>query len=256
LALAALVVFTAAGLRFYLPLAWSVFARGGGTVGTAWIGKIDAAVGIVLVCWFAALGRDALTSEGGRAIEFRHILGGAMTYASVVIFILGILVYRGISPARVCGWNATGFGGALWRAVLCLLAAYPLLMLVQAMVYGASGGNVTPQDVVEFLQSAESPRDRIAVLAMAVIVAPLAEEWIFRGYLYPVGKRYAGPFVSAVVTAALFALLHGHAASIPALFTLALCLTLSYEKSGSLLVSMIMHSIFNAVSVVGILFFM
>jgi len=59
-----------------------------------------------------------------------------------------------------------------------------------------------------------------------------------------------------VVTAALFALLHGHAASIPALFTLALCLTLSYEKSGSLLVSMIMHSIFNAASVVGILFFM
>lgn len=256
LALAALVVFTAAGLRFYLPLAWNVFARRAGNVGTSWVGKVDAAVGIVLVCWFAALGRDAMMSEGERAIEFRHILGGAMTYASVVIFILGILIYRNIPPLRVFGWDAQSFGGALWRALLCLVAAYPLLMLVQAMVYGLSDGNVTPQDVVEFLQSAKSPRDRIAVLAMAVIVAPVAEEMIFRGYLYPVGKRYIGSFLSAILTAALFAVLHGHAASIPALFTLALCLALSYERSGSLLVPMIMHAVFNTVSIVGILFFL
>ncbi|MEY3481412.1 MAG: hypothetical protein RIQ71_2187 [Verrucomicrobiota bacterium] len=256
LALAALVVFTAAGLRFYLPLARRVFARGGGAVGTAWIGKIDAAVAIVLAVWLGALGRDAMASEGDRAIEFRHIVGGAMTYASVVVFILGVLVYRGIPLTRVFGWNSPGFGGALGRALLSLLAAYPLLMLVQAMVYGFSGGHVTPQDVVEFLQSAESPRDRIAVLAMAVAVAPLAEETIFRGYLYPVGKRYVGPFVSAVVCAGLFALLHGHAASVPALFTLALCLTLAYEKTGSLLVPVLMHSVFNAVSIVGILYLM
>ena len=256
LALAALVVFTAAGLRFYLPLGRRVFVLGEGTVGTSWIGLPDAAVALVLAVWFALLGRDALASAGERAIEFRHILGGAVTYASVVVFLLGILVYRNIPLARAFGLGSLGFGGALWRAALCLLAAYPLLMLVQAMVYGANGGNVTPQDVVEFLRSARSPRDRIAVLVMAIVVAPLAEEMIFRGYLYPVGKRFLGPFVSAVFTSALFAALHGHAASVPALFTLALCLTLSYERNGSLLMPMIMHAIFNAVSVVGILFFM
>lgn len=256
LALAALVVFTAAGLRFYLPLAWQAFARGGGAVGTAWVGRIDAVIAVVLFVWLAALGRDALASEGSRAIEFGNIVGGAMTYASVVIFLVGVLVYRNLSPVTLFGWDARGFGGLLWRALLSLLAAYPLLMLVQAMVFGISGGNVTPQDVVEFLRSAESPRDRIAVLVMAVVVAPLAEEMIFRGYLYPVGKRYAGGFVSAVLTAALFAVLHGHAASMPALFTLALCLVLAYERTGSLLVPMIMHAVFNAVSVVGILYFL
>jgi membrane protease YdiL (CAAX protease family) len=106
------------------------------------------------------------------------------------------------------------------------------------------------------LQSAESPRDRAAVLVMAIVVAPLAEEFIFRGYLYPVGKKYLGGFAAAMVTAALFAVLHGHTASLPALFTLALCLVLSYEKTGSLLVPMIMHAVFNAVSVAGILYLM
>ena len=256
LALAALVVFTAAGLRFYLPLARRVFVRGEGSVGTAWIGRPDAAVALVLVIWFAALGHDALVAEGDRAIEFRHILGGAMTYASVVVFLVGTLVYRGISLGPAFGWEAMGFARALGRALVCLVAAYPLLLLVQAMVYGASGGNVAPQDVVEFLKSAESSRDRIAVLVMAIVVAPLAEELIFRGYLYPVGKKYLGSFFSAAFTAALFAVLHGHAASIPALFTLALCLALSYEKTGSLLVPMIMHAVFNAVSVAGILYLM
>lgn len=256
LVLAALVVFTAAGLRFYLPLAWKVFARSGGAVGTSWVGRVDAVIGVILFLWFAMLGRDALAAEGVRSVEFGNIVGGAMTYASVVILLLGVLVYRNISPVPVFGLDRRSFGGALWRALLCLLAAYPLLMLVQAMVFGVSGGDVTPQDVVEFLRSAESPRDRIAVLGMAVVVAPLAEELIFRGYLYPVGKRYAGPFFAAVSTAALFAVLHGHAASVPALFTLALCLGLAYERTGSLLVPMIMHAVFNAVSVLGIIFFL
>lgn len=256
IALAALVVFTAVALRFYLPLAWRVFARAEGSVGTFWVGRIDAAIGIVLLLWFASLGHEALISETNGEIEFRHIVGGAMTYASVVIFLLGVLVYRGQSLVRFAGWDALAFGPALWRSLLCLGAAYPLLMLVQAMVFGISGGNVAPQDVVDFLKNAQSPRDRLAVIVMAVAVAPIAEETIFRGYLYPAGKKYLGPFLSAVVTAALFAVLHGHLASVPALFTLAICLTLAYEKTGSLLVPMIMHAVFNAISIVGILYLM
>jgi membrane protease YdiL (CAAX protease family) len=89
---------------------------------------------------------------------------------------------------------------------------------------------------------------------MAVIVAPVAEEVIFRGYLYPVVKKYAGTTVALLLTAVLFAVLHGHVPSIPALTMLAVCLGLAYEKSGSLLVPMIMHAVFNAVSVAGILF--
>ena len=127
-------------------------------------------------------------------------------------------------------------------------------MLVQAMVYGMSGGEMHPQDVVQFLQDAESPRDRLAVMVMAIVIAPVAEEVIFRGYLYPVGKRYFGPFLSLAATSLLFAALHGHAASVPALVALAACLALAYEKSGSLLVPMLMHAVFNAVSVAAIMF--
>jgi membrane protease YdiL (CAAX protease family) len=122
------------------------------------------------------------------------------------------------------------------------------------MVFGVAGGNLQPQEVVEFLRNADTPRDRVAVMVMAIVVAPVAEEMIFRGYLYPVAKRTVGPLLSLGATSLLFAALHGHAASVPALFTLAVCLGLAYEKTGSLLVPMVMHAVFNAVSVAAILF--
>ena len=254
--LAALAFFSAAGLWFYLPLAWRIFERRDkGAVGIAWVGKVDGVIALVLAVWFAMLAFDALTANGESVIGFRQIVGGAMIYGAIVVFIVGTLVFRGIFLAALPGWSRQTFVRHLGRALLYLLAAYPLILLVQ-MVALAFSGDASPQDIVQFLQKAETVRDRAAVLIMAVVVAPLAEEFIFRGYLYPVGKKYAGPFLSAVVTSAIFALPHGHPESAPSLFVLALCLTLSYEKSGSLLVSVLMHSVFNALSVAGILFFL
>ena len=251
---AVLVLLTAAGLRYYLPLARQVLVEGAGRVTDAWVGAIDAAVAVVLTAWFVVLGRDALLNEGGRSIEFSDVVTGAAVYGSIVLFLCGLLIYRNLRLTEIFGLGAGSFFRVLGTSLLALGAAYPLLLLVQAMIYGVAGGDMQPQEVVRFLQEAEGPRDKLAVIVMAVVVAPVAEEVIFRGYLYPVVKRYAGAFVSIAVTSLLFAVLHGHAASVPALFTLALCLALAYEKTGSLLVPMIMHAVFNAVSIAGIMF--
>jgi membrane protease YdiL (CAAX protease family) len=251
-----LVGWTAAGLRYYLPVARYVWVKGAGKVETSWVGGVDVAVAIVLVLWFSMLGQEALLDSGPRVVEFRHIVSGVAIYGAILLLLVGLLVYRNFRLGGVFGWDRLGFGGSLGRGVVALLAAYPVLMLVQAMVYGVAGGDLAPQDVVQFLQNAETPRDRLSVLVMAVVVAPVAEEVIFRGYLYPIGKTRIGSFLSLVATSLLFAVLHGHMASIPALFTLAMCLGLAYEKTGSLLVPMIMHAIFNAVSVTAILFLM
>jgi membrane protease YdiL (CAAX protease family) len=69
-----------------------------------------------------------------------------------------------------------------------------------------------------------------------------------------VGRKYLGPLFAVAGSSFFFALLHGHLASLPALFTLAVCLALAYEKSGSLLVPMVMHATFNTISVLAILY--
>jgi len=253
---AVLVILTAAGLRYYLPLARRVLIEDGGRVEDGWVGGVDRVTALALCGWFLLLGYDALTHDSERSVDFHDVLNGAVIYCSIVLFLLGVLVYRNLSPGDVFGFGGEKFFPLLGRALLALAAAYPVLMLVQAMVYGAWGGDLRPQEVVQFLQEAEAPRDRWAVVVMAVVIAPVAEEVIFRGYLYPVGKRSTGPFLSLGVSSLLFAALHGHAASVPALFALAVCLGLAYEKTGTLLVPMIMHAVFNAVSIAAIMFFL
>lgn len=247
-------VLTAASLRFYLPMARAVLVRNAGLVRSDWVGRLDAVVALLLMGWFAMQGQSALAADGPSVMELRHIVMGMALYGAIVLLLIGILVYRNISWMRAFGWGVISFPRALGRGLLYIAAAYPLLVLVQGMMQGAVGNEAPPQDVVRFLVEANSSRDRLAVLVMAVAVAPFAEELIFRGYFYAVTKKYVGSFVALTITSLLFAVVHGHAFSIPALFTLAFCLGLAYERTGSLIVPMIMHAIFNAFQVGLILF--
>ncbi len=241
-----LAVLTAAGLRFYLPAARSVLLRGNGRAVTAWVGRTDVAAALVLSVWFAMQGMTALMEEGTRAMKLQHVVTGAALYGAIVLLLLGLMIYRNISPLRVFGWNELSISRIFGRGLLYIAAAYPLLILVQGIVHNATGGEGAPQDVVRFLTEAKSSKDRIAMLAMAVVVAPIAEEFIFRGYIYAVIKKYIGVLAGLILTSLLFALVHGHAHSMPALFTLAFCLGLAYEHTGSLPLTVTMHAVFNA----------
>ena len=109
------------------------------------------------------------------------------------------------------------------------------------------------QEIVGFLAERRSGPARVVVVISAVLIAPVQEEFIFRGYLYGVMRRYVGPFVGVVGSALLFAGIHVNAASFGALFVLAVCLTLAYEWTGSIFVPMTMHALFNSLNIYNLL---
>src|SRR5438067_13690672 len=94
----------------------------------------------------------------------------------------------------------------------------------------------------------------VIIILLATAVAPIAEEYILRFFLYGVIRRYLGRSIGLIVSALLFAAVHAHLPSFAPLFVLAACFTLAYEWSGSLLVSMTMHAIFNAISLLVLAF--
>jgi uncharacterized protein len=122
------------------------------------------------------------------------------------------------------------------------------VLLTEDLTAVAMKGKAQPQNVVEFFLNASQKADEKAViltLLLAVVVAPTAEETIFRGYIYGVLKRGMGGVGAGVLSAGLFAAMHLNLSALPALFVLALCLTLAYEATGSILVNIFMHSFFN-----------
>ena len=81
---------------------------------------------------------------------------------------------------------------------------------------------------------------------MAVAVAPIAEELLFRGILYPAIKQIGFPKLAAVGTALLFALFHVNLLTFASLTAVALVLIVLYEFTDNLLAPIISHAVFNA----------
>ncbi len=100
---------------------------------------------------------------------------------------------------------------------------------------------------------------RVMVVVLAVLVAPLVEEIVYRGVVYSTVERIGGKAAGVITATAIFALVHvpqywGSVAAITAIVTLSLVLTLLRAWTGSLLPCVAMHLVYNGIQALGLLF--
>ena len=81
-----------------------------------------------------------------------------------------------------------------------------------------------------------------------VIVAPLSEEILFRGYLFGKLKKFAPVWVSIIVTSALFGFIHGAWNLAIDTFALSVVLCLLRELTGSIWASVLLHMTKNGIA--------
>jgi membrane protease YdiL (CAAX protease family) len=126
---------------------------------------------------------------------------------------------------------------------------------LQAVGYNAwmielAGGNAeqAQQDIVRLFNELDNPITLGLMAAVACLGAPLAEEFVFRGYIYGAVKRFAGVPVAVLFSALFFAAVHTNMAVLLPLFVLGVILAVSYEVTGSLWVPISIHFCFNSFS--------
>jgi hypothetical protein len=90
----------------------------------------------------------------------------------------------------------------------------------------------------------------LSMLVMAGFVAPLGEELVFRGLLFPWLRGHLGVVGAAVVSGLVFGLLHGALILIPALAAIGTALALFYHRCGSLWPVILAHGAFNSIMVI------
>jgi hypothetical protein len=81
--------------------------------------------------------------------------------------------------------------------------------------------------------------------ALAVIAAPIFEEFVFRGLIFGGLRRSLGTAGAVLASAAIFAIVHPPASVVP-VFVLGLCTALVYARTRMLAASMITHALYNA----------
>ena len=119
--------------------------------------------------------------------------------------------------------------------------------LVSAIVIGE---NTSTQSALELFSANRSVEVRAALAIAAVVFAPIFEEIIFRGFLYRNMRDILGKTPAMFLTGFLFALVHLDLNLLFPLTGLGFTLCLLFERSGSLLVPILVHAAWNLAQLV------
>jgi membrane protease YdiL (CAAX protease family) len=184
----------------------------------------------------------------------RDLIVSAVFTIGLLLIVAGFLRLRRFDLDLLGGFSKIGFFRTAVTGGVLMLAAYPLIFLADVITQRLLRKPPEKQAIVELFNGSSTLEQRILIIVLAVSVAPLAEEFIFRFFMYGVAKRYFGRAVGVVVSALLFAAVHAHLPSFAPLFVLGSCFALAYEWSGSILVPMTMHALFNALTLTALAF--
>ncbi len=188
--------------------------------------------------------------------------GEANMAAGLLLAIISQLMILGMVVATViprCGLGE--FFGLRWRSWPWLAWIAPFTLVAVWILIGSlevaghskwmaewfDGPEL--QESVILLRQADDPLVLLLMGVAAVLVAPLCEECVFRGYIYPVAKKFGGTGVAAVTSSLLFAAAHNHVHTLVPLFLLGLVLVWVYETTGSIWAPIAVHLCFNGLTV-------
>jgi uncharacterized protein len=200
--------------------------------------------GLVLGMLLLLTGRDvadaplALVGLGGQVLGFALALG--------FLRARGRLTWRLLGPVRP-SWLMVALG--LGVGVVGTIGAYALNATLVTLV-GAE--DPVEQDLLNEVLA--GGRGTVLALFVAVIMAPLVEETLFRGVLFQALRRRLGLWPGALLSALVFTVIHveivfSQPVALAGLFSLGVFLAWAFHRTGSLLVPILGHAVFNGVSV-------
>ena len=168
----------------------------------------------------------------------------AVVYLTIVLPALGNTTLRGL------GFRAPTLqeiGVAVAGAIVMIVIVNGIGTLIDTLTHARH-----EQEAIKMFASVHDPLVKAGFAALAVIVAPLAEEFAFRVFIFNAIRKYGGFWIAAIVSGIFFGAAHGDKyAFVPLIFGgIVLCGV--YARTKNAWMSMITHGLFNAVTVIAL----
>lgn len=183
----------------------------------------------------------------------------------MVLFFQGaalVWIARFLRESKTTWREAFGLKLLPWPAALAAglgvgMAILPIAWILQALsqwLMEWARWKPVAQTAVEQLQNPQLTLAEKGFFGVfAIVMAPVAEETLFRGILYPALKQTGRPRLALWGTSVAFGVMHCNLATLVPLVFLAVVLTYMYEATGSLLAPIATHGVFNAANFVYLL---
>jgi membrane protease YdiL (CAAX protease family) len=209
------------------------------------LAALMAIVGLLIVVAIAGLAgasEDDLDKDG-------FVLG--LTFLQDLILVgsaIAVVWWLGGRPTPA----AFGLRMPKWKPALAWTAGAYVAFWVVAISLGLIFGSPEEQELVKDLKDEDSLAVLIGFAALVCIAAPLAEEFVFRGFLFRVLWERTNVGVAAVISGALFGLVHKEAGpewlGVVVLGVLGAMLCLIFARTVSLVPCIMLHAFHNSIS--------
>jgi membrane protease YdiL (CAAX protease family) len=197
---------------------------------------------VVAAIVFAVTGSAAGDTPSGLVIVLTVIqdavLVGAAVYATYLVLKRVTPAMFGLRPVRVL--DAV-------QAIVVVYGAYWLFSILVLAIFGEP----PEQQIVQDLKSTESLPVVIGFGVLTCAVAPIAEEFFFRGFMFNALAGRLGVVRASGITGVVFGLVHFTGSSwigvlVLGFFGIGLCVL--FARTGSLLPCLALHALNNAIS--------
>ncbi len=188
---------------------------------------------------------------------------GLISVAAQTVLDLAVLGYLAMqmrvrfhSPFwRTIGWRPLE-STRLSRSAICFLLGLGGFLL--AIVVAWVDSLYPPKAELPIETLLQGHATLVLFMLTAVLVAPLVEETVFRGYLYPVAARTFGVTGGILITGTLFGLMHGVQLwggwwQIAMLVVVGIVFTLARARTGTVVASYVLHVSYNSLQVIALL---
>jgi len=213
----------------------------------------------VFVCLGAGVVAAGLLRQAGLPAfkapdSFANILLATLSFQGVAwLLIFDFLKQHEVNWRDAFGFRNVNLKSSLLLAAVVLALALPVVLWLEqgsVQVLERLGWPREDQRAVELIVNAKSAWLRGYLAFFAMVLAPVSEEFMFRGVLFPFIKQLGWPKLAWFGVSFLFALIHVNAPTLLPLFVFALVLTWLYQKTDCLLAPIFAHSLFNTANLV------
>lgn len=144
------------------------------------------------------------------------------------------------------------FGQAVPLFLMCLpliwIASLIWTHLLTALEAAGAIDAFEPQALITLFQDGGDPIAISLLVALAILLAPIVEEIVFRGCVYRFLKSQTTLLPAQILSGCVFSFMHWNLMSFVPLVIVGVFLARVYEKSGNLMVAIWFHAFFNAFS--------
>jgi len=181
------------------------------------------------------------------------IISQALLSGATLVFLYAVVRGRSAAPFwQTMGWR--GFRNMASSTSVVLRYVFGGFAL--AVVVGWLGNFVGRESGIPMEELFRSRQSVLMLMALGILVAPLVEETIFRGCIYPVIARKFGITTGIVATGALFGLAHaqqlgGAWGQIGLLICVGIILTYVRARAGTVAASYFVHLGYNTILFAG-----